>query len=299
MPRALRLALPVILLAGAGCSSPPPAPHGAPVLLRVVWERPAGLSVVWSRDPNPSLVASVPGDASRVHFVFDRRLDGARIEETVDGGPVSRQPPAVTVTWPDSDQVMSSPPFAADAFYNSTPPPSPPFGAGTGDVFVRPRALGFPSATTVTFVLDKAALTSVYGEAIDAPDGIPVAIDPLAVLPSEIGRPDALITVPSGYMFPVTFSNRPAGTAALLPFAHARAGDVELPIVLSLASGAPTRIYVAPAPCLGAWPSGQIDVSFDPGLPDAFGVPTAVALLSGSFLVADGAGAGPADGGCL
>jgi hypothetical protein len=293
-----RLAVSFVLLAAVGCgSSPPSTPHGPPVLLRMVWERAAGFTVVWSHDQDPSDVASAPGDASRIHFVFDRRLDGARIEETVDGGPVSRQPPAVTVTWPDSDTVMSEPPFAVDAFYNSTPPASAPFGPGTTDVFVRPRALGFPSATTVTFVPDKTALTSVYGEPADAPDGIPVAIAPLTVLRSESGGADALVTVPPSFLFPISFNDRPARTDDLLPFVHARAGGVELPIALSLATS--TRIYVSPAACLGRWPAGQIDVSLDAGLPDAFGVPTTAPQTAGGFIVVgDGSDGGSADGGC-
>ncbi len=296
MARAFLVALLPSLLAAVGCSSSPPAtPHGAPVLLRVVWERSGGLSVVWSRDPNPALVASVPGDASRVHFVFDRRLDGARIEETVDGAPVSRQPPAFDTTWADSATVMSTPPFAAETFYNSTPPLTAPFGSGTTDVFLRPRAVGFPSATTVTFVPDRTALTSVYGEAIEGPEGIPVVIEPMVVLPSEIGGNDALGTVPPTALYRVTFSNRPAATAILLPFVHARIGEVELPIALSAVSGAPTGIYVSPAACLGGWPAGQIDITFDAGLPDAFGVPTTAPLSGGSFLVAVGAAT---DGGC-
>ena len=58
MPHALRRSLPAILIVVAGCSSSPPAaPHGAPVLLRVVWERSGGTTVVWSHD-DPNLVAS-------------------------------------------------------------------------------------------------------------------------------------------------------------------------------------------------------------------------------------------------
>jgi hypothetical protein len=296
MPDALRRALPAILIVMAGCSSSPSeGPHGSPVLLRVVWERSGGTTVVWPRDPDSNLAASVPGDASRIHFVFDRRLDGARIEEIVDGGSISRQPPAITVTWPDSDTVMSTPPFAVDAFYNSAPPRSAPFGLGTSDVFVRPHAIGLPSGTTVSFILDKTALTSVYGEPIDAPDEIPVAIDPLLVLDAA-GSGDGLSSVPASFMLPVAFNNRPANPAALLPFAHARAGDVELPIALAGATGSLTRIYVSPAACLAGWPSGQVDVHFDPGLPDAFGVPTTVPLVGGRFLVAPGTA--NSDAGC-
>lgn len=290
----LRLAPSLTLLLLAGChSSPPPPPHGAPVLLRVGWERADGITIAWSPDADPSMPASVPGDASRLHFVFDRTLDGARIEDRVDGAPASKQPPPITATWPDSDTIMSTPPFGADVFYNSTPPAAPPFSIGSTDVFFRPHAIGFPSTTTVSFVLDKSALASVYDEPADAPDQISVTIAPIAVIPPSATGADALPTVPPSYMFPVTFNNRPASPSALLPFTHARAGGVELPIALGTASGAPTRIYVSPV-CTGGWPSGQIDVSFDVGMPDAFGVTTTAPLVGGSFLVAGAT----ADGGC-
>jgi hypothetical protein len=293
MPRLLRLT-PTVLLLAMGCHSAAPAPpHGSPVLLRVAWERAEGTTLAWSHDVDPTMVATVPGDATRLHFVFDRTLDGARIEDRVDGSPASKQPPPITATWPDSETVMSTPPFGADVFYNSTPPVTAPFGTGTTDVFFRPHLVGFPSATTVSFVLDKTALASVYDEPADAPDEIQVAIAPLGVVPPASAGTDALPTVPPSYMVPVTFTNRPASPSALLPFAHARSGDVELPIALGMASGAPTKIYVSAA-CSGGWPAGQIDVSFDPGLPDAFGVPTSAPLAGGSFTIVGGS----ADAGC-
>jgi len=85
--------------------------------------------------------------------------------------------------------------------------------------------------------------------------------------------------------------------ADLAPFTHARAGGVELPVVPSIDSSDPTRLYLTPAPCLGGWPAGAVvDVTFDAGLPDAFGVPTTMALIGGSFMVAGTApDAGAAD----
>ena len=44
-------------------------------------------------------------------------------------------------------------------------------------------------------------MTSVYGEEIDAPEGIPVVIEPMVVLPSELGGNDALGTVPPNALF--------------------------------------------------------------------------------------------------
>ena len=154
--------------------------------------------------------------------MFDRRLDGARIEETVDGGAVSRQPPAITVTWPDSETVMSAPPFAVEAFYNSAPPRSAPFGVGTTDVFVRPHAIGLPSATTVSFVLDKTALTSVYGEPIEAPDEIPVAIDPLSVLAAGGEQRRALDG--AGQLHAAGLLQQPPGRPRRAAAVHARVG---------------------------------------------------------------------------
>src|SRR6185369_11512110 len=141
-----------------GCSGATPAPHGAPVLIAVYWVAGGSRDVVWSPPgvPDPGVVARAPAFASEVDFVFNRRLDGNRIEDTVtvDGVPMSRSKanPPITATWPDADHVMTDPPFAMQVFYNS----AGIYGATTSYVFARPGPEGFPSRTAVTFNFDKA-----------------------------------------------------------------------------------------------------------------------------------------------
>jgi len=110
-----------LLGAAAGCEKQVEAVHGSPVLLEVLWESfgEAVPRVVWARDPDAAVAAEAPAGGSKIDFVFDRRLDGARVEDTVDGNPVPKTNPPITVAWPDMATVMSDPPFVADVFYNS------------------------------------------------------------------------------------------------------------------------------------------------------------------------------------
>ena len=103
-PTALAL---VAGLLGAACSAgPPPAPHGAPVLKAVYWIAGGAPLLAWTPADAPSsfLVSPVPPFATQVDFVFDRRLDGDLIEDTVivDGIPTTQPKamPPVEVQWP-------------------------------------------------------------------------------------------------------------------------------------------------------------------------------------------------------
>src|SRR4051812_23394227 len=98
-----------VLVAGAlalGCSGVPPAPHGAPVLIAVYWVAGGSRYLVSSPSgpTDPALIARAPAYASEVDFVFNRRLDGVRIEDTVtvDGvaTPRSKPDPPITASWP-------------------------------------------------------------------------------------------------------------------------------------------------------------------------------------------------------
>src|SRR5262252_5618086 len=98
---ARRLLLVAALTAALGCEKQPEAPHGSPLLLQVAWNVDGTPTIVWSRDPDAAVAAQVPPAGSKIDFVFDRRLDGARVEDTVDGGPVPKSNPPITVGWPD------------------------------------------------------------------------------------------------------------------------------------------------------------------------------------------------------
>ena len=266
--------------AAASCSKGPEAPRGSPVLREAFWQLMGGRALIWSRDADAAVAPAVPAAAIEIDFVFDRRLDGERIEDSDGGVPVSKPNPPVTVSWADAATVMSAPPFAASVFYNSLGD----FGPHTSYVLVRPQLVGFPSATTITFTLDPAGLTNAYGEPMDGPTEISVATEPLSI----VSLPTDARTAPTGFLAPVSFSTRVdvADRAAVLaPFVHVAAAGAPLGFTLVADPGDRKLVYVAPAACDGKWPAGVlVEMTFDAGFPDAFGrpLPTAVA---GNFMV--------------
>ena len=216
-----RCLLAAVTIAALGCGKGPEVPHGAPVLLEVLWELKGVPTRVWSRDADAAVAPVVPPQGTRVDFVFDRRLDGARIEDTVDDMEVPKANPPISAGWPDSDTVMSHPPFSAAVLYNSIPD----WGPETTYAFLTPRPAGFPAATAVTFTLDPNGLTSVYGEPMDGPTAITVNTGPFTVsLPNSTG------TVPTSYRVPMAFSTRAPRDQTLTPFIHVLAGGTAVAV---------------------------------------------------------------------
>lgn len=283
--RRLLLAMAIV---ACGCRKEVDVPHGAPTLLEVLWEVDGVPTLVWSLQADAAVAATAPAAGSRVDFVFDRKLDGARVEDTVDGNPVPKANPPITVSWPGiTETTMSDPPFLGDVFYNSLPE----FGIGTTHAFVRPRIAGFPSATAITFTLDPNGLTSVYGEPMSGPMAITVNTTPLSV-----ALQTSTATVSTSYMAPIVFSTRAPAGQVLEPFIHVTTSGAAVPFNVV---GDPTnarRVYVVPR-CADGWPSdARIDITVDAGLPDGFGQPLA-AGVQGSFMTSRTAGP-PIDGGC-
>jgi hypothetical protein len=290
IPRRCLLVAATVAVAACGCRSQAETPHGSPVLLEVLWDVDGLSQRVWSRDADASVATTGAAYPSTIDFVFDRRLDGARIEDTVDDKPVPKANPPITVAWPDMATAMSDPPFAADVFYNSLAI----FGPNTTYAFVRPHIAGLPSGTPITFALDPNGLTSVYGEPMDGPTSITVTTAALTVT-----LPTSSATVPTTFLAAMAFSTRAPAAAALAPFIHVHAASdgAALPFVLAPDAGNSKRIYIGPAGCLGGWPpDARVEITADAGLPDAFGRPLAAAA-SGSFMTAHIA-ATPVDGGC-
>jgi hypothetical protein len=288
MPAMRRVLLVAALTAAFGCRKQPEAPHGSPVLLQVAWEVDGMPTIVWSRDPDASVAAEVSPAGSKIDFVFDRRLDGARVEDTIDGGPSPKADPPITVDWPDMATVMADPPFTPNVFYDSLPV----WGPGTSFAFVQARIAGFPSATPITFTLDPNGLTSVYGEPMDGPTSITVMTAPLTVT-----LPAGTATVPTSYFIPIAFSTRAPAKDALKSFVHVSWRGAELPFDPASDATDARRLYVVPAACLGGWPAdARLDVTVDPGLPDGFGRLLA-ARATGAVMTAHIA-APPVDGGC-
>ena len=173
---------------------------------------------------------------------------------------------------------MSDPPFTADVFYNSVAL----YGGQSAYVFLRPRAVGFPSATPVTFTLDPSGLTSAYGEPMVGPTSITVTTDRLGVLPRPPSGANGLDTFPPTFQLPVQFTARPA-FSRVAAFTRATADGQAVPVMVAADAVDPTIVHVSSG-CTGGWPAGtRVDVSFDAGLPDAFGVPTDAPLSAGSF----------------
>jgi hypothetical protein len=274
-------------LVAAACSSTTPQPHGAPVLIGVYWSVGGSRYLAWSPDAtDPALVAPVPPYVSEIDFVFNRRLDGSRIEDqvTVDGVTMSltKTPPPITVDLPQAGAGAAT---TLEVLYNSLAV----YGDMSSYAFARPHPAGLPSRTAVTFHLDRASFTSPYDEPLATPDSLSITTGDFTLQLLAPAGDGGAAAVGIDFQLPASFSNRPADVATLAPFVHARAGGRDLPVALLVDARAPTLLYVAPASCLGAWPgSSTIDVTVDPGLPDAFGV-----TLAGGVTASFTTGASP------
>jgi hypothetical protein len=272
------LALAACLL-GAACSSTTPPPHGAPVLTQVYWIAAGTPQLVYSRASDTNLVTSVQAFASEVDFVFDRRLDGDRIEDTITvDGAVMTVPkttmPAIEAKWPDMEARLGDPPFKLQVAYNS----ASRFGDQSSYVFARPALPGFPSGETITFTLHTDQLTSAYGEPADALEKIPVKTAPFSVVINATAA-----SVAARFELPLVFSNRLPQPPGASPFIHVTTRGADVPYKLLADASVGSRWYLAPADCLGAWPAGAtLDVAVDVGLTDAFGGKLAEAA-TGSF----------------
>ena len=286
----------LVLAAGltAACSKHE-APHGSPVLLSVQWISGAGKMQVWT--PTETGTVQAPAAGQEVDFVFDRLLDGTRIEDVVTQNGVEttvpKSTPPITTSWPDSATVMSAPPFSDQVRYNS----EPFYGGATSYVLLRPAMVGFPSSDTITFSLDPTNLTSAYGEPMIGPSEITVITGPFSASFRLPAGTDGSASLPTRFPLPATFSNRVASTASIEPFVRVEANGRPVPVVLKADASDLTVVYLLPASCLGGWPVGvPIDVTIAAGAPDAFGVAMAADAHT-TFMASGVAPAGP-DGGC-
>jgi hypothetical protein len=259
---------------GAACGGPT-EPHGSPVLTKVYWSANGEQQVVWSpaNAPDPTLASSVSPFGNEIDFVFDRQLDGSRLEDivTMNGTTVAvpKTPAAIEVRWPDMAARMSDPPFKLSVDYNSLPT----YGGQSVYVFARPDVPGFPSGETLTFDLILANLTSAYGDVATAPASIAVKTTTFSV---SIQAPTG--TAATTFELPLAFSNRlpPVPAAGTSPAVHVTTAGAAVPYKLLADASLGSRWFVAPADCLGAWPaSSTFTVTIDAALTDAFGGPLA------------------------
>jgi hypothetical protein len=264
-PRSLTL-LAAALAAGAACGGLD-EPHGSPILTQIYWVAGGAQLLAWSRDPDTAMVSPVPPFASEVDFVFDRRLDGARLEDIITMGGVAtvrpKDPPAVRASWPDMATANSVPPFALVVDYNS----APIFGGATSYIFARPAVPGFPSRAVVTFELDSSVITSAYGDPPTVPDSVPVKTSALSV---SIGASRSAVA--PTYQLPLAFTNRLPVAPPTSPLVHVTANGGAVPYKLLADATLASRWYLAAADCLGGWPaSTTFTVKIDADFADAFG----------------------------
>jgi hypothetical protein len=254
----------------AGCSGGGASePHGSPILTKVYWIVGGSSYLAWSKEDDIAMTSPVPPGASQINFVFDRRLDGSRIEEVTTVNDVRivtpKDPPPVRATWPDMAATAEAAPFSLTSSYD----PVPPYGSGTAMVFSRPTTPGFPADSTVTFTLLTTQLTSAYGEPATVPDSIPVKTGSFNV---TVGSTSG--SVVSSFQVPLAASNRLAAPPTTESrFVHVSANGVAVPYKLLADVTLTSRWFVVPADCLGGfWPAATtFTVTVDPGFPDAFG----------------------------
>ncbi|MES1210506.1 MAG: hypothetical protein ABUS79_31590 [Pseudomonadota bacterium] len=263
-----------------GCTSAA-APQAPPALLNVFWIAGGQRTAVWTStqpDGGPAVVA--PPAVQQVDFVFDQRLNGAKIEDAPT--------PPISVSWPEQTADAS---FPAMVLYNS----EPFYGGASSYAFLRPASVGLPSSDTIVFTLDSALLTGTNNQPFTGPTQIAVTTAPLTAAVRVPSDADAGGVVPAKYMMPIVFSNRVAADA-VSPFIHASTAAGALAVVVAGNASDPTIAYVTAA-CAGGWPPGvPITLTVDSGAPDAFGGLLA-APASGTFMSVATSGAS-GDGGC-
>jgi hypothetical protein len=253
------------------------------VLLNVYWEVAAvassgsagvDLTPIWTKATGSDGVAAVSPGPRRFDLIFDKVLDGSKIEDTIDGGggQVSKTTNLpVTVSWQGSDAQPDggmTPPYKLSVWYNSIPLSLPNHveASGTSYVFAQ-ETPGFPAGATLTIHIDKSAITSEYGDVMTGPDDIQVTTEPFKVQPVA---PAATVAI--NYWALLQFNARPADPEKVLPgFIHVSAGGQPLGFKLASEPLDPRLIYLQPAAGM-VWPSGStVEVTIDPELPDLFG----------------------------
>ncbi|HEY2900215.1 MAG TPA: hypothetical protein VGL59_06550, partial [Polyangia bacterium] len=221
-------------------------------------------------------------------LIFDRRLDGDKIEDTViEGGVTYTIPklmPPVTVTWDGMPLRTDQGAVGLSVAYNSLNLPGE--DPGTTYIFGHPL-VGFPSSTTLTFHFDKTSITGTGHVPMIGPDAVSVTTGPFTVsiaVPAG-GDGGAAAMIATDYQIPLVFSNRPAATPVLKPFVSLTIDGTAADFALVVNNdGDLTTVYLGP-PQLGTlWPPGaRLELAVNAGLPDIFGAPLATSA-SASFV---------------
>jgi len=351
--------------AGPGCGSSE-TPHGAPVLQSVYWELigsglgaacltplhdagaattdggdagdalafddglPKNQCLVWSKDLPADSRATVPPAAAQFNLVFDRVLDGAKIEDTITDGGITRQYPKLNSLGVNASPVMWElpadgggpvPAFSLVVWYNSVPLPFAP--AGSSYIYGRARSddlppdapnstLSFPAHDSVTLKLDHAGITSKYNEPMVGPETIVVDTAPFSLAVSVPAPPpgSTVSYAPINYWLPLEFNNRihdPANHIQVVQNGRIlRAEEYQLvtdPLVPTKLTVRPINVRTDP-PAAGdrtthpVWDTGaRVEVTVAADLTDVYNTPLGVATTA-VFIAGDAPDGGgpPTDG---
>ena len=250
-----------------GCGS---KSTGSPVLIGARWKLP-------DRTLETLNVADlvVPPGAQRFELVFDRRLDGDRIEDGSGGIPRPRANPPVHVAFPGAPSG-----YGLTVVYASN-------ATGGPAIWVTPGGdASFPSAKTLTFSLDRGNITSTDGTPFTGPSVLTVSTAPFSV---DILVPPLGAALPSSVV-PLSFNDAPLA-ASVAP--HVRVEDgtgTSLPIFVVVDSRNRQLWNVQPV-CAGGWPSAKaLTLVVTTEVTDLYGAPLG-SEARGTFSVGGDAGA--------
>lgn len=246
---------------------------GPPTLVKFLVQVPgeADLDLVPPDGGAPPSTA-VSGMAS-VRLVFNRLLDGDKIETVTPAGPMARTD-VITATWVNAP--TGAPPLVAATLYD-------PSGALAVNV-PGPKILvgvtpGFPSGAQISFKLDRAKITSKQGEPFIGADVHTMTTLPFAAsLSTKPGE-----AVPANATVQLVFTNVPAMN--VIQRIKVTGGAVEV----TPDGSDPRRFNLAP---LGGWVPGQsYTITVDKEAADHLGVKLATdAVLTLSILPLTDAG---------
>lgn len=266
---------------GDGRSSSAARSTGRPNMLRLSWRAAGGEPVdVFTMDGSggaggggPVVVAPMP---VRVEAIFDRKLDGAMIEDGSVDPPRPRADPPVTAEFPGKGED-----FRLVVTYASNGP--------SISISAQPS---YPSGQRVTLAFDRARVTSQSGDPLDGIAEVTVETQPFSGTARSSTANGHDLSPRSAIV--LSFNNHPRVDE--LP-AHVEVRTVEgatLDVSVYPDSLDDTRWYVVPAACLGEWPAGEVLLTVRADAVDLYGQPMA-APVEARFVAA--AATGGADGG--
>jgi hypothetical protein len=225
----------------------------------------------------------VPPWPYRFEAVFDRLLDGSKIEDGTVDPPRPRADPPVHIEF----EGKTADNFTPTVVY-----------ASNGPAILVSATPTYPAGRRVHISFDPAGVTSQGGQPLAGLSSVTVDTAPFSVSIGAASGGAAGAPLPRTTSLVLTFNNLPR--AEDLPGAvRVSAGGADLPFVLRADTLNPLRWRLAPAPCLELWPAGAtLTVTVGVGAADVFGSPLPAPVEAALSVVAgDGDAGADADAG--